>query len=228
MAEESQSSDAFTLPEARLINHALFVKDAFKSERGEPGKPRYKVEVAFPKDDESLYDDIEERLLDFAVDQWGDGADEDDDLVIPILDGDKLAKKREKRGKEGDAYKGMWVIRSDTAFNKDGQDAPGGIAVFDEEAEEIDPARQGEVYRGCYGIAAVTIGSYESNDGANALKLYLVAFQKTKDGDKLQGSMDRSSLFKPTGRKARRGGEDSDGGGDSDDGRRRRRRRNRD
>ncbi len=226
MAEESKSSDAFTLPEGRLINHALFVKDAYKGERGEPGKPKYKIEIAFPKSDEDSFDALEERLCDFADEEWGEGAGDDEDLVIPILDGDKMARKREKRGKEGDAYKGMWVIRADTGFNKDGIDGPGGIQVFDEEAEEVPIARQGEVYRGCYGIAGVTIGAYESNDGNNALKFYLVAFQKTKDGEKLVSAADRSSLFKPTGRKARRGEDGEESGGD--DGRRRRRRRNRD
>lgn len=216
-SEDKKAVDIFTLPEGRVINQSLFVKDAFD----ERAVPSYKIEIAIPKDDPGIAD-LEDRLLDFADDRWGEGASDDENLVIPLLDGDKLAKKREKKGKDGDAYKGMIVIRANTIYNKEGQDGPGGIQVFDPDVEEILPARSSDVFSGCYGEVAVTIGTYEGDDAGpdrdehfNGLKFYMSAFQKTKNGEKLVSSADRSTLFKPRGR---------DGGGESG-GRKRRRSR---
>lgn len=156
-SEDKKAVDIFTLPEGRVINQSLFVKDAFD----ERAVPSYKIEIAIPKDDPGIAD-LEDRLLDFADDRWGEGASDDENLVIPLLDGDKLAKKREKKGKDGDAYKGMIVIRANTIYNKEGQDGPGGIQVFDPDVEEILPARSSDVFSGCYGEVAVTIGTYEA------------------------------------------------------------------
>lgn len=195
--KSEEKMETFTLPEARVINHALFTKDAFNDR----AVPSYKIEIAIPDDSDELAD-LEDKLLDAAVARYGEGADEDEDLVLPLLSGDTLAKKREKKGKDGDAYKGMTVIRCSTIYNKDGQDGPGGIQVFDESAEALPPARQGEVYPGCYGIVAANIGFYETDNGDPAIKLYLAAFQKTRDGEKLIRAADRSTLFKPVGREA--------------------------
>lgn len=193
--EETKTADVQTLPVGRVINCSLFKKDQFNAK----SVPKYKIEIAFPKDSDAEID-IEEMLLDAADDYWGKGASDDEDLVLPLIDGDKLAKKRAKKNKDGSAYEGMIVIRADTVYNKDGTDGPGGIQVFDEDVEPIEPARQGEIYPGCYGQAAVVIGKYEDDEGNNALKFYLSAFQKTADGEKLIKAADRSGLFKPVGR----------------------------
>jgi len=199
MSEEEKDDNTFTLPEGRLINHSLFVKDQFNKK----AVPSYKIEMAY---EAGVLDDFYEDLLDAAVDRWGEGADKDDDLVIPILDGDKLARKREKKDKPGDAYKGMEILRANTQFNKHGEDDDGGICVYDLDTSEIGAGSKGKIYQGCYGHMACTIGTYENNDGDNALTLYLVAFQKSKDGEKLITPKDHSKLFKPVGRKASGGG----------------------
>lgn len=193
--ETAKTAEVQTLPVGRVINCSLFKKDQFNDK----SIPKYKLELAFEKDSDADIA-LEEMLLDAADDFFGKGASEDEDLVLPIIDGDKLAKKRAKKGKDGSAYEGMVIIRADTVYNKDGTDGPGGIQVFDEDVEPIEPARQGEVYPGCFGQAAVVIGKYEDDEGNNALKFYLSAFQKTGDGEKLIKAADRSGLFKPTGR----------------------------
>jgi hypothetical protein len=204
--DDVKSTDAFTLPTGRVINCSLFTKDAYDDK----SVPAYKIELAFEEDSDGMID-LENRLLDFADEQWGEGAGDDEDLVLPMLDGGKLKRKREKRGKDGSAYDGMTVIRAHTIYNKDGVDAPGGIQVFDEDVEEISPAQAGQVYPGCFGEAAVTMSAYEDNDGNNAITLYLAAFQKTGEGERLIQASDRSTLFKPkqrgegkSGRKRRR------------------------
>jgi|ETNvirnome_2_300_1030623.scaffolds.fasta_scaffold05574_5 hypothetical protein len=204
MAEENP---VIALPEGRLINHSLFVKDQFN----EAATPSYKIEMAFPR---GTLDEFNDLLLDAAVEKWGAGADEDEDLVIPIKDGDKLQKKREAKGKEGDAYADMDVVRASTHFNRHGEDDVGGIACYAPDVSEIGPANQSEIYQGCFGIVGVTVGTYIDNDGNNAITLYLSAFQKTKDGDRLASQRDMSKLFKPVGRKTKAkdtGGEESDG-----------------
>lgn len=193
--DDDKKQEAFTLPEARLINSNLFTKDAYNKK----ATPSYKLEIAIDADSEE-YADLEEAALDAADEYWGPGAGDDEDLVLPFISGDKLANKREKRGKPGDAYKGMIVIRANTIYNAEGVDGPGGIQVFDQDAERVEAARQGEIYNGCYGIAAVTWGFYEDDDGNNAMKFYLSAFQKTGEGEKLITASDKSGMFKPVAR----------------------------
>lgn len=195
MPEDTKKLDTFALPEARLINHSLFIKDQYN----EQAVPSYKIEVVVGKDSED-HISIENKLLDLVVDKWGEGADEDEDLVLPLLDGDKHAAKREKKGKEGTAYKGMTIIRASTIYNKHGDDDAGGIQVFGPDVEPITAANKSEIYQGCYGILAVNFGFYQTSEGDNGVKLYLQAFQKTRDGERLFTASDRSTLFKPVGR----------------------------
>ena len=130
-----QEVEIFTLPEGRVINCALFEKDVYVNPKGEAGKPSYKIEIAFDPDDVEGEDTFEDKLIDFAIEKWGDGAEEDfldGKIRNPFLDGDKLAKRREANEKPGDAYKGKLVIRAHTLFNRDGRDGPGGIAVWND------------------------------------------------------------------------------------------------
>ena len=190
------------LPEGRLINESLFVKNAYTDPvTSKEGVPYYKVELTFDEDD---LQEFEEKLVEAAVEKWGKNAEDeyyDGDIVTPLLQGDKLAKKREDKGKEGEAYKGKIVIRAKTIFNSYGDDAPGGISVYDEDVSEVSAANKSVVYPGCYGKAAVVISTYLDNRGDKALTCYLNAFQKTKDGERLVAAMDHSTLFKPVGRK---------------------------
>lgn len=198
------------LPEGRLINSALFERDAYTPAGGAPGTAKYKIEVALDPALVTGEGTIEDAMADAIAAKWGNQAADDfldgkAGFVDPRLDGDVLAAARAEKGKEGEAYKGKIVIRADTTFNKDGAAADGGTHVYGPDNSPIEPARQAEVYSGCFGHVAVNISTYET-DGKNergqtiklkALKFYLVAFQKTRDGDKLVKAADRSSLFKP-------------------------------
>ena len=180
----------------RLIHSALFEKDVYKNEKGQEGKPVYRVELAFDGDEDVK--ELEDAVVDAAVAEWGDkAADEywDGKIASPIHTGDDLAAKREKKGKSGDAYRGKLVIRASTQFNKNGDDAPGGTYVCDENAVELDFAERGKVYNGCYGIAVVEPSAYTVS-GERGVTLYLQGFQFVKDGERLRG-ISASSLFKP-------------------------------
>jgi hypothetical protein len=202
MTDETQSKPMVTTPEGRLINNSVFTKDIYKDPTtGKEGVPSYKIEMAF---EEGVLEKIDEELAQAAKAKWGAGAyDEYFDAKIrsPILDGDELVKRREDRGKAGDAYAGMDVIRAHTQFNQFGADALGGIAVFGPDVKPIEPAAQQDIYNGCYGCARLTIDSYiESNTQRRALMFYLNAFQKTRDGDRLVAQQDHAGAFKPVGR----------------------------
>ncbi len=199
MTTERTEKKRILTPVGRLINEALFEKDQFNDE----AKAYYKIEMAFPWAD---VEGLEDALQDHAEEKWGASAGKDyvEGLIIsPLLDGDKLAARREEKGKVGDAYKGMAVLRAKTLFNKYGQDAPGGIFVCgpDGPTEEIGAANRGEIYSGCYGQAALTIDTYDdSRSGDHALTFYLSGFQKIKDGERLMSARDFSEVFKPVGR----------------------------
>ncbi len=208
MTDDTQGKPMVTTPEGRLINNSIFTKDIYKDPAtGKEGVASYKIEMAFEAGvlegvDEKL--SIDEELAQAAKAKWGAGAyDEyfDGKIRSPILNGDELAKRREDRGKTGEAYAGMDVIRAHTQFNEHGADAPGGIAVFGPDVAKIEPAAQQEIYNGCYGCARLTIDTYiESNTQRRALMFYLNAFQKTRDGDRLVAQQDHAGAFKPVGR----------------------------
>ena len=197
------------LPEGRVINESLFEMDVYTDEKTEKeGTPKYKVELAFDPKDVTGEGTVEDDLIEAACLEWGDPAEQeflDGKIKSPFLVGDKLAARREAKGKEGDAYKGKLVVRADTIFNLNGQKgAPGGIQVLDENVKPIGMLQRAAIYSGMFGQALVTISCYtktnDDGDEVKAMKFYLTAFQKTKDGDKLGGSSDHSSAFKPVGK----------------------------
>lgn len=205
---EEKDTNQIVFPEGRVINASLFEKDKYD----EKATPQYKIEMAYDPDD---LIEAEDAIVDFMVGKWGESAEDeynDFRIIGPIIEGDELAQRREDKGKQGDAYKGKSVIRANTQFNKVGQNAAGGIAVYDEKVNSVEPAQQAKIYNGCYGVMVGTMSAYKTNKGEKAVKIYLNAFQKTRDGEKLASSADYSKVFSPVA-----------GGSSSGEGRRRRR-----
>ena len=199
--EDQNETKAVATPTGRLINESLFVKDQFN----EDATPSYKVELAIPNDAD--FEVLEQALYDAAVEEWGEevvGKEwENDEILLPFKDGDKMAKAREEKGKPGDAYKGMTVVRAHTIYNSDGTNNPGGITVYDTDLSKIEAVNSAAIYNGCYGEAGVTVGCYtDSRSSDHALMFYLTAFHKDRDGEKLVSAADHSKLFKPVGKKA--------------------------
>jgi hypothetical protein len=188
---------------ARMINSSLFVKDTYEGTKGKPGTPAYKIEIAIPKNDKD-FEAVLDKLVNEGLDHLevqGDLDLDGGDVSSGIKDGDVLAKKREKNGKQGDAYKGHYVIRAKTIFNKHGEDGPGGITVLDENAEPIVPPDTSDIYNGCYVNVLLSVGSYvDSETGNDSLNYYLTGVQKVKDGERLVAQRDVAAAFKPIGR----------------------------
>lgn len=210
-------SDNIKTPEGRLINNSVWEKEAYKNEKGKEGVPQYKVEMAFDID---VIEELEAAVVAAAVEEWGEGAENDywgdpDNKIDPTIrspfkDGDKMAQERAEKGKSGDAYAGLVVMRANTIFNEHGEDAPGGLYVAGADAVKLDFTERGTIYNGSYGVAVVAPGAYEVNDN-RGVTLYLLGYQFTRDGDPLRG-VNVGAMFEPMtaesetkGRKRRRG-----------------------
>ena len=201
----SNENNAFALPEGRLINGHLFVRSVYKDDKGREGNPKYSAEVAFPSPsgDASILKDFEDHLWEVMVDQFGvekvNQYEKNGWLRWPIKEGNKKAARREANGKPGDAYKDMDLITASSLYNKDGDPAEGGIDVFDEAVENIAPVNKSQVWNGCMGVIAVKAKGYEgtsdNDDPFISCVLYLEAFQKTGDGERLAAAPNRSGLF---------------------------------
>lgn len=207
MSKEEKQVFEMTLEGGRLINGDLFVKDKFNEE----STPKYKVEMAWPEGHDEI-DKLYNLCLEAIEAEFGEV--DEDECVFPILDGNILKRKREKKDKDGDAYEDMEVIRAGTIFNKDGEDGPGGIDVFDENVEPIPMLEKGKVFNGSYGSVTVSVNVYtvEKTDSP-AASLYLEAYQMTggdPEKDRLSSPKDRAGAFKKVGkakggRKSRKG-----------------------
>lgn len=204
--ETTKEKTTVLFPEGTLINASLFEKDTYTDPEGRPGTPSYKIEVAYDKKDLEVEGGVFDQYLAFIDKTFGANPErvmdiDGGDVVTPFLDGDKLAKKRQKAGKKGDAYEGKIVVRSSTIFNKHGQDAPGGIQVWDPQVQEIGPANQGDIYPGCKVRVATSLNVWVkkgsgNEDDRDAIKSYLDGVQKTDDGERLVTGKDTSVLFK--------------------------------
>lgn len=200
------------LPKARLINHNLFERDAYTDPAtGKEGKLMYKIEMAFDPDTPELAKIID-QLYGAVCDHFDlptspepfldiDKRHDTRAIITPFLDGDQKAAEREEKGKEGAAYKGKYVVRANTGFNKFGQDAPGGAAVFDMDVSEVGIANADKVYPGCYVQAAVAVNFYQNaTTKQRAFGFYLKAVQKVAEGERLVMARDMSKMFQPVGR----------------------------
>lgn len=214
----SVEDGTFVLPEGRAINAHLFTRHAFSDPaRGiTDDKPKYSVEMVFPKPESGSEDILmpfedflwdvmvasrgEEEVKQYNAEKW---------IAWPIKDGDKKTARRAAAGKNGDAYAGMSIVSASNMYNRFGQPADGGIPVYDENAEAIHveaganamslAAAAAKVWPGMMGIAAVKakvyMGTGDSGDPKLTCALYLEAFQKTGDGERLVAEADHSNLF---------------------------------
>ena len=202
-------SDNFVMPDGRLINGHLFVRTVYTDDKGREGNPMYKAEMAYPKTPEGAEDgplsEFESYLWGVMVEAYGEeivnARDEAGQIRWPIKDGDKLAARRKEKGKAGDAYEGMDVVRASTRYNHNGDDAEGGIEVYDEAVEAIPPVKKSEVYNGSMGVMVVRAKAYDGTDPSTddpyiSCTLYLESYQKVGEGERLQAQTNRSGLFK--------------------------------
>lgn len=200
---DKPKNETFVLPEARVLVVNLLERDVYKDkDTGAEGKPKYKVVLAFDRNQVIGEGTIEDKMADAieaaygaaTAQEWLDGRQ---DRISPLKDGDEIAKEREAAAKDGSANKGKIILSADSIYNKDGVEGPGGFLVYGADNQKYSPALHGDLYGGMYGCAAVTLHAYKDypRKGDRGVKCYLSQFQKTRDGEKL--AAEKSSLFAP-------------------------------
>lgn len=194
MAQKAQ----FITPVGRLGFNALWEKDSYRDEKtGAESEPKYKADIILdPSETEELWGTIyDEALAHCEMDEDAlDKAINAGLFTVPIKDGDEIAAKREAKGKNGDAVKGKEVLRAGTAFNANGDNAPGGIFVVDENNEQIDFDRRNKVYLGCDMKMSITLSFYKTGT-SQGVTAYLNGAQFVGDNERI--GQDKSNLFKP-------------------------------
>ena len=204
MVTQKQKKVVIMMPEGRLINHSLFEKDVYVDPKtSKEGMPSYKVEMVYEPGQVQGEGTVEDTILDFLEETLGNEYVDlymDGKVPGPFVDGNEKAKAREKKGKAGDAYAGRVILRSNTQYNKDGVDGPGGVQVFGPAVEKIGllEGNSADIYPGCYGVLAGTLHVWGDPDTKDwGVKVYLSAFQKTRDGERIVPITDHSTLFEP-------------------------------
>ena len=199
-------AEVIMLP-CRVLWHALFERDVYQAnDKSAPGKPAYKLLMGL---DAAAREIIENKMADAMAAEFGDAAADawfngERGYNNPLKDGSRMADEREfkakKEGKERDytPYRGLTIVSADTTFNRDGKQEAGGAKVYSPEVETIGivEGNTAMVYNGCFGMAAVTVGTYDLKE--KGAKLYLTAFQKTADGERIKsgdGADQTSGLF---------------------------------
>ena len=191
--------NAVMTPVGHLGFNALFEKDSYRDEKtGVESKPKYKADLILERN--SDLDDLWEEIYETAIEGSGKSEEavataiENGWMSVPLKDGDEIKANREARGKNGDAVADKDVLRAGTAFNADGNDAPGGVYVVDEDNAAIDWNRRNKVHLGCAMRFSVTFQYYKngSNEGVTA---YLQGAQYVGEGIRL--GQDKSALFSP-------------------------------
>ena len=194
--KQEERDDSMTLPDGMLVYGHLFVKQQYN----DASKPQYSAEAVYDEDDliECGFYDAVDAIME--EEGWEEG---DEGFNHPAKDGNKKAKRREKKGKDGSAYEDKIILKATTDFNKDGDDDSGGVQVYDEDVNEIDFTEKKSMYNGCIIRMGIKLKAYEMSEDNYGVKCYLTAVQRAGDGERLGGSSDHSSLFEKVGRKGK-------------------------
>ncbi len=193
MAKTDVYGDKFNTPVGRFSYPHLFEKAPAID--GKEGK--YEVTLLIPKTVNTV--DMKKRLEDVAKKAFGTKFKTLEALKNPpIRDGDTIADDKNAEGKDGESFRGNWVIKA-----RSGRRPP--VAGADKL-----PLEKEDIYGGCWGRMHVTPGSY-NNAGNWGVTLYLDAVQKQKDGERFGGGgVDPDAVFDAFEEDASSGSSESD------------------
>lgn len=161
----------------------LFVPRPIKINGKEKGEPVFGVTMLFDKasmspEDQDRLKTLIETAQRVAREKWPGRDFKVEPIAMPFKQGDKEAEKSEKRGKNGDFYKGKLVLKTNSKFKPQ---------VVGLDRKEIINDKL--VYSGCLMYAEVNFVAYDSvNGGTDGVKAYLGNFvMKAKDGPRIAG-----------------------------------------
>lgn len=166
--------------EARMNWPRVFEPESFNG-----GEPKYSVVLTFPKEDDELYDKIQQ-----AIDACAEKA------KTTMFSG-KLPKNFQfpeiKDGDEdfdNEGYPGMWVLKASSKYKPEVVKRM-KVAGKGQFVEISDPE---EFYAGCYGYASVTFRAY-GLDVNKGISCQLDSLLKTRDGERFGSSGNAQTDF---------------------------------
>jgi len=181
MAEEVKEYRTIVLPRARALYADLFEPRAFMKNGKPQGKPTYNLTHLFDTTQEGVTEGLTEAkamALKACQDEWPGrdcvAAIKAGEISWPFKDGDALKAKRENVGKNGDAYAGMQVLKSDS------KNAPGIVGL--DRKEILDQSR---IYDGMVVRTEVNFKAGDTN--GNYVKAYLNFVMKVADAPRIGG-----------------------------------------
>ena len=176
------------LPRATAIYVDLFEPRAYHKNGKPQGKPTYNLTHLFNVEQEGVAEALREAkalALKACQDEWPGrdclAAIKAGEISWPFKDGNALKKKRENEAKNGDAYAGMQVLKSNS------KDAP--VIVGLDRKEIVDPK---EIYDGMIVRTEVNFKAGDTN--GNYVKAYLNFVMKVANGLKI-GGRSAASVF---------------------------------
>lgn len=176
----NQTNTKCLIGEARMNWPRVFEPESFNG-----GEPKYSVVLTFPKDNDELYDKIQQ-----AIDECAEKA------KTTMFSG-KLPKNFQlpeiKDGDEdfdNEGYPGMWVLKASSKYKPEVVKRM-KVAGKGQFVEISDPE---EFYAGCYGYASVTFRAY-ALDVNKGISCQLDSLLKTRDGEKFGSSGNAQTDF---------------------------------
>ncbi len=185
---ETKEYRTIVLPRATALYADLFEPRAFMKNGKAQGKPTYNLTHLFNLEQDGVAEGLSEAktmALKACQDEWPGrdcvAAIKAGEISWPFKDGNALKKKRENVGKNGDAYAGMQVLKSDS------KNAP---VVCGLDRQEIVDLKQ--VYDGMVVRTEVNFKAGDTN--GNYVKAYLNFVMKVANGPKI-GGRSATSVF---------------------------------
>lgn len=168
---KAKSATALNIGECRFSYAWVFTP-----KKTDDGNEKYSAQLIIPKSNtafKKLYDAAIAAAIEAGISAKWDGK-KPGKLTTPLRDGDM-----EFPGEE--LYEGMWFMNVST-----GKDNKPGVAVL-EDGAIVDALDTEDFYSGCYGVASVNFGAYNSH-GNKGVGAFLNNVIKTRDGERLGGT----------------------------------------
>jgi hypothetical protein len=162
---EKKYNTKFVTPEIVCSYPSLFTpEDPFNS-----GEAKYSLSIPISKDNKEALAQIQQCLINAAVNKWGEKKKDLKGLALPLTDAD------EKDKSEDPVYKNTYY------FNAKSNKRPG---VVDSNLQPI--MDEDEVYPGCIIRASMSFYGYDFN-GKKGIAVGLQNVMKVRDGDRIGG-----------------------------------------
>ena len=178
---EAKEYRTLVLPRATALYVNLFEPRAFMQNGKPKGDPVYSLTHLFDIEAEGVAEGLKEAkamALKACQDEWLGrdciAAIKAGEISWPFKDGNALKLKRENQAKNGDAYEGMQVLKSDS------KNAPG---VCDTSRQDIIDPKQ--IYDGM--IVRTEVNFKAGNTNGDYVKAYLNFVMKVAKGTKIGG-----------------------------------------